>query len=91
MGDLNKKCFEWVKLILENKWLILLVVSALGIGNGVQAVDRQKKDGELLMLGESYAKLIYNPKLIEPGKKEIKKDSCFSCEKLMRDHVKEYH
>lgn len=101
MADSKHDHYDWVKLALDNKGLIIsaigLIISA--ITNGVQAIDIQKKDNDIQILGKSYATLVYQKMDINPTKpaeKPIEKtiyiNRCADeCQKIMADHIKEFH
>jgi len=68
MGDSKRDFYDWVKLALDNKTIIISIISFL-ISAGVnvsQAVDIQEKNKDLKAVGESYAAIVYQNMDIKP-------------------------
>lgn len=101
MGDSKHDKYDWVKLALDNKGLIIAAISFLiSAGTNVsQAFDIQKKNKDLKVVGESYATLVYQKmdiKPVKPAEKPIEKtiyiNRCADeCRAIMADHIKEFH
>jgi len=100
MGDSKRDFYDWVKLALDNKTIIISIISFL-ISAGVnvsQAVDIQEKNKDLKAVGESYAAIVYQnmnikPNLsAKPAEKTIYINRCADeCRAIMADHIKEFH
>lgn len=105
MGDSKHDSYDWLKLMLDNKGLIIAFISFLisAGANVSQAFDVQKKNADLKMIGESYAELIYHPQKIvqsttpkQAVTKTIYINNCSAeCEKIVQKHIdaliEEYH
>jgi hypothetical protein len=100
MGDSKYKLYDWVKLALDNKLLIFAILSFFGsaAGNISQAVDIDKKDKQMKMLGESYATIVYqhqdNKPIDKPkptGKTVYINRCADECQAIMDKHIDEFH
>ena len=89
----DSKLFNWCKLILENKWLILLLISFVtsAAGNVIQEKQVKEKDEHLTMLADSYRTVVYSQ--IQPeAKLEVKPDiKPIPCQCDMKAHIREFH
>ena len=100
MGDSNKGFYDYFKLMLENKWLIMAIFSFLGSAgfNASQAIDIDKKDKQMKMLGESYATIVYQQQDSKPidrpkpiGKTIYINRCADECQAIMNKHIDEFH
>jgi len=105
MADSKHDHYDYIKLALDNKGLIIAFISFLisAIGNVSQAFDIQQKNVDLKAVGESYAELIYHPQKIvqsttpkQAVTKTIYINNCSAeCEKIVQKRIdaliEEYH
>jgi len=91
MDDSNKHDgFDYLKLLLDNKWLVLALLSFAGsaLGNGFQYTESEKDKEQIDALATGYRTLVYQK---APPVKYVKEDNCAVCKELMRAHIKEFH
>ena len=84
----DSKLFNWCKLLIENKWLILALIGFFtsATGNVLQDRDIKDKDETLTLMADSYRTVVYNQ---TPERIESTKPAKCQCD--MKAHIREYH
>lgn len=86
--------FDWVKLVLENKWLVMLVIGmfssvATNVGQVFTVQEKEQTikatQQQVATVAEAYTKEFYK---VDNKPDKVDKDCC---QTLMRNHIREYH
>lgn len=87
-----KELYDWVKLLLDNKWLVMLCLTGAGSisTNIAQVFTVQEKETELISTQNQIAEIAnyYAKPKIE---KKVYKLDCGVCTTLMNEHKIEFH
>lgn len=89
-----KELFDWIKLALDNKWLVILLFTGLSSAatNAVQFNTNLNKEAEkqqaIREVATGFQQVMVE---IEPKEKIVYKSNCGTCQVLMDKHLKRFH
>ena len=89
-----KEFYDWIKLALDNKWLVMLLFTGLSSAatNVVQLKTNMNKEAEkqqaIREVATGFQQVMVE---IEPKEKIVHKSDCGICVKLIKDHERRLH
>jgi len=91
-----KEFYDWVKLALDNKWLVMLCFTGLSsiATNAAQFVNHSETEQDLILTQKQVAAVANHytkPKPVKSTVSKIYKMDCGICTTLMSNHKKELH
>lgn len=88
-----KELYDWVKLALDNKWLVIMCFTGLGsmVTNAAQLVTNQDLEEEQKASQEQIAMIANHYAATTTPKIVVQKSSCGNCNFFIKQHEGEFH
>jgi len=88
-----KEFYDWVKLALDNKWLIMLCFTGFGslVTNATQMVTNSDHEAEKEASNKQIAEIAEYYRQTTTPKIVVQKSSCGNCSTLIINHERRLH